>query len=118
MPAGRPVLKLSTGKVSWPGRKQVFRLVDDQGKLQKDVIALRGESLPGAEPLLKKVMEKGKVEDSYPALKEIRECFTGEFNRLDAQIKAIRNPSIYPVELSPRLKQLREEIEQQVAQTQ
>ncbi len=115
---GRPVLKLSTGKVSWPGRKQVFRLVDDQGKLQKDVIALRGESLPGAEPLLKKVMEKGKVEDSYPALKEIRECFTGEFNRLDAQIKAIRNPSIYPVELSPRVKQLIEAIEQQVAQTQ
>ncbi|MFQ5904004.1 MAG: nicotinate phosphoribosyltransferase [Candidatus Binatia bacterium] len=115
---GRPVLKLSTGKVSWPGRKQVFRFVDGQGKLQKDVIALRDENLPGAEPLLKKVMEKGKVKDSYPALKEIRGCFLDEFNRLDEQTKAIRNPPVYPVELSCRLKHLREEIEQQVAQTQ
>ena len=52
----RPVLKLSTGKVSLPGKKQIFRICDKQGHLQKDIIALRGENVAGAEPLLKKVM--------------------------------------------------------------
>ncbi len=115
---GRPVLKLSTGKVSLPGRKQLFRFVDGQGRLKKDAIALLNENLPEAEHLLKKVMEKGKAKDPHPNLKEIRECFLEEFNRLDEPTKAIRNPAAYPVELSPRLKQLKEKIEQQVAQTQ
>ncbi|MGH7774248.1 MAG: nicotinate phosphoribosyltransferase [Candidatus Binatia bacterium] len=115
---GRPVLKLSTGKVSLPGRKQLFRFVDGQGRLEKDVIALRNENFPGTEPLLKKFMEKGKTKEPYPTLKEIRESFHEEFNRLDEPTKAIRNPTVYPVELSPGLQQLKEKIEQQVAQTQ
>ena len=115
---GRPVLKLSTGKVSSPGRKQIFRFVDGQGRLLKDVIALRHEELPGAEPLLKKVMEKGEIKGAYPSLREIRKSFLDEFGRLDENTRAIRNPAIYPVELSPRLTHLKAEIEQQVAQTQ
>jgi nicotinate phosphoribosyltransferase len=115
---GRPVLKLSTGKVSSPGRKQIFRFVDGQGRLLKDVIALRHEELPGAEPLLKKVMEKGEIKGAYPSLREIRESFLDEFGRLDENTRAIRNPAIYPVELSQRLTHLKAEIEQQVAQTQ
>ncbi len=115
---GRQVLKLSTGKASSPGKKQIFRFTGQQGRLLKDVIALRHEEFPGAEPLLKKVMEKGRIKESYPALKEIREKFLDEFSRLDERIKAIRSPANYPVELSPRLKHLKEEIEQQVAQTQ
>lgn len=115
---GRPVLKLSTGKVYWPGKKQLFRFVDGQGKLQKDVISLRNENPSGAEPLLKKVMERGKVKGPYPTLKEIRESFLDEFNRLNEQTKAIRNPAVYPVEISAHLRHLKEEIEQQVVQTQ
>ena len=115
---GRPVLKLSTGKVSSPGKKQIFRFTDAQGRLQRDVIALRNEELSGAEPLLRKVMEKGEMKGTYPSLKEIRKNFLEEFSRLDEWTKAIHNPASYPVELSPRLKQLKEEIEQQVAQSQ
>ena len=39
--AGRPVQKLSTGKTSWPGKKQVFRRVDDRQRLRKDILGLR-----------------------------------------------------------------------------
>jgi nicotinate phosphoribosyltransferase len=113
---GRPVLKLSTGKVSSPGKKQVFRFLDDQGRLQKDVIALRNERLPGAEPLLKKVMEKGQTIGPYPTLKEIRERFLDEFHGLNEHTKAIRNPTVYPVEISFQLKHLKEEIARQVTQ--
>lgn len=114
---GRPVLKLSTGKASFPGRKQIFRFADGQGRLQKDIIALRNEELAGAEPLLRKVMEKGETKGTYPGLKEIRQGFVEEFDRLAERIKAIRNPVVYLVKLSPRLQQLKKEIEQQVAQT-
>ena len=112
---GRPVLKLSTGKVSSPGKRQVFRFVDGQGRLQRDVLALRDESFSNSEPLLKKVMENGRAEISYPTLKEIQEGFLDEFSRLDDRSKEIVNPPNYPVEISSKLKLLKREIEQQLA---
>ena len=113
---GRPVLKLSTGKAYWPGAKQIFRVVDAHRRLKKDVIALRAEKLPGAEPLLQKVMANGSIQGAYPSLKEIRERFLAEFDLLGENVKALRNPEIYPVEISPRLAQLNEEISRQVTQ--
>ena len=110
----RPVLKLSTGKVSWPGKKQVFRMRDERGQLQKDVIALREENIPGADPLLQKVMASGEVAVRCPTLEEIRDNFMGEFKRLSDPIKAIRNPASYPVEISPQLTKLREEVGRQL----
>ncbi len=110
----RPVLKLSTGKVSWPGKKQVFRMRDERGQLQKDVIALREENIPGTDPLLQKVMASGEVAVRCPTLEEIRDNFMGEFKRLSDPIKAIRNPASYPVEISPQLTKLREEVGRQL----
>ncbi len=114
---GRPVLKLSPGKVSCPGRKQVFRFTNGRGHFERDVIALRTEELLEAQPLLKKVMEKGRVAYCLPSLKEIRENFFSEFGRLDESIKAIRNPAIYPVGLSSQLRQLQETVERQIARS-
>lgn len=111
---GRPVLKLSTGKASWPERKQVFRLRDSGGKLQKDVVALGDEDVPGAEPLLKKVMERGAITAPLPSLEYIRAKFLDEFARLPDSIKAIRNPATYPVEFTAKLQTLRLEIEKKV----
>jgi len=112
---GRPVLKLSTGKVSLPGRKQIFRFQDRPGRLLRDVLSLRDEKLPGSEPLLKKVMEKGRPLRPHPSLGEIRERFLNEFNRLDERIRAILDPELYPVELSPHLKRLKDNMEREVA---
>ena len=110
----RPVLKLSTGKASWPGKKQVFRMRDERGQLQKDVIALREENIPGADPLLQKVMASGEVAVRCRTLEEIRDNFMAEFKRLPDPIKAIRNPASYPVEISPQLTKLREEVGRQL----
>ncbi|HWP57542.1 MAG TPA: nicotinate phosphoribosyltransferase [Candidatus Acidoferrales bacterium] len=111
---GRPVVKLSTGKVSIPGAKQVFRFTGG-GVLEKDLIALRQENVPGAEPLLKRVMEGGKIVQPLPSLNEIREGFLAEFARLDPRIKAIHDPALYPVELTPELRELRQRVERQLA---
>ena len=114
----RPVLKLSTGKVSSPGKKQIFRICDQQGQLQKDIIALRGENVAGAEPLLKKVMTEGKITVPLPSLQEIRSVFLSEFAKLPEPIKAIRNPSRYLVEHSARLQEYCADVEQQVSRRQ
>jgi nicotinate phosphoribosyltransferase len=112
---GRPVLKLSTGKASWPGAKQIFRVLDSNGRFKKDVIALRAEELSG-EPLLKKVMEDGKIQGTYPSLKQIRARFLSEFGLLGENVKALRNPETYPVEISPRLKRLNDDISRRVTE--
>jgi nicotinate phosphoribosyltransferase len=110
----RPVLKLSTGKVSSPGRKQIFRVCDEEGQLHKDIIALRSEIVTGSEPLLKQVMSAGKITVPLPSLEEIRSVFTSEFARLPEAIKAIQNPSRYLVEHSTRLQAYCADVEQQV----
>jgi nicotinate phosphoribosyltransferase len=43
--AGRPRLKLSSKKVSLPGKKQAFRVMDTEGQCARDVLGLREESL-------------------------------------------------------------------------
>jgi nicotinate phosphoribosyltransferase len=111
----RPVLKLSTGKVSWPGKKQIFRQLDDGKRLDRDIVTLRDETVTGAEPLLKKVMERGKLTVTPPPLPESRSLFLEEFARLPDAFKTIRDPSRYPVEFSPNLQRLRTEVERKVA---
>jgi nicotinate phosphoribosyltransferase len=113
---GRPVLKLSSGKSYYPGRKQIFRLRDGGRKLKKDVIALRDETLPDGEPLLEKVMKDGKTLGAYPSLNDIRARFLAEFEQLDEKFRAIRNPAVYPVEISPRLMRLNEETSRRITQ--
>src|SRR5262249_15462561 len=114
---GRPVLKLSTGKASWPEKKQIFRRHNNQGYLSKDLIGLRNENLPGAEPLLQKVMEKGALLAAPPSLESIRAIFRQEFERLPNSIKAIRNATPYPVEFTPRLQESRQQIVQSISRS-
>jgi nicotinate phosphoribosyltransferase len=104
----RPVLKLSTGKPSLPGPKQVYRRYDAEGRLAQDVIAARDEPVPEAEPLLEKVMEKGRPLRASPSLEELRRRFAGEFARLPEAYKALRGAPEYPVEVSAGLQRLYE----------
>ncbi len=111
---GRPVLKLSTGKVSLADEKQVYRLHDSHGMLAEDVIALRDEVLPEVgEPILTRVMEGGRITPALPALEEVRQRFREEFACLPERYKVLRDAPAYPVRLSPGLRQLQERVERQ-----
>jgi nicotinate phosphoribosyltransferase len=57
---GRPTIKLSPGKVTYPGAHQVFRQLDEEGRLARDVLGLADEALPG-EPLLRPILEGGQI---------------------------------------------------------
>lgn len=123
--AGKSRLKTSTKKISYLGKKQVYRLFDTQGLFAKDLLALREEILEEicreacpehrrregtsqVEPLLHKVMEGGKLCTPLPSLTEARETFLGDFRRLPDVYKALRHPPLYPVVLTPRLASFQE----------
>jgi nicotinate phosphoribosyltransferase len=100
----RPVLKLSTGKVSLPGKKQVFRVCDKQGQLRK-ISSLRGENFAGAEPLLKKVSDRRK-DYRHPFVSgrdQIR--FLVRVCQTSRTIKAIRNSAIISSNKVPELRE-------------
>jgi nicotinate phosphoribosyltransferase len=107
---GRPVLKLSPGKLTLTSDKQLFRFKTPRGHLEKDIIGLRDETFDHTEPVLKKVMDRGKSVFSSPSLQVIQDTFIEEFQTLDTRYKSLESlEAEYPVSLSPRLKKLQAE---------
>jgi nicotinate phosphoribosyltransferase len=100
-----PTMKLSQGKVTYPGRKQVFRMKDKSGKYVKDTLALEDEKVKG-EPLLIKVVSKGKIIYQAPPLIELRKRATLNLLGLPAKFKQVYSKGNYPVVISPKLKKL------------
>lgn len=100
-----PTMKLSRGKTTYPGRKQVYRITDKRGMFVKDVIALDGEEISG-KSLLIKIIDQGKVIYDRPSLKGIRELAKNNLLRLPKKIFNLSPAASYPVDISPKLKGL------------
>jgi nicotinate phosphoribosyltransferase len=111
-----PMMKLSEGKVTLPGRKQVYRFKDANGNYSKDMIALVDEKVKG-EPLLTKVMEKGKITYDLPSLDEIRATAAENLSKLPAEYKRLTNSQPYTVELSRDLENLIKNLEKKLRKT-
>lgn len=103
---GRSVLKLSEGKATLPGRKQVWRMVEG-GVMAYDVLGLAGGSRTG-DPLLREVMRDGRTTWSEP-LDEIRERARLERASLPGGLRALEGAA-YEVRVDPELERLRERI--------
>jgi nicotinate phosphoribosyltransferase len=110
----RPVMKLSTGKVTLVDKKQVWRRTDAQGRLSGDTIALRDEPLGEGTPLLEPVMRQGRLTRPLPSLKESRDYFLAQFARLPEAYKALEAPPAYPVDLSAGLTALQAQVEREI----
>jgi nicotinate phosphoribosyltransferase len=108
-----PIMKLSKDKITLPGRKQVYRLKDAEGGFEKDTIALADEKVNG-EPLLVKVMEKGKLTYALPSLEQIRGNATANLSKLPDEYKALTGAPVYPVELSRNLLNLVKTLKRQL----
>jgi nicotinate phosphoribosyltransferase len=108
-----PAMKLSKGKITLPGKKQIFRRKDDKGKYVKDVIGLADERVQG-EPLLLNVMEKGRIVGALPSLEEIRRYASTSLSCLQEKYKKLRNAPLYPVELSPKLSEIKRKLRSQL----
>ncbi len=106
-----PVIKLSAAKVSLPGHKQVWRRHDDDGVPLGDTVGIESEDLPGM-PLLEPYMANGRLLRRAPALEEIRARAADQVARLPAGVRRLRDPEVYPVEISPGLTDLMEQLRQ------
>lgn len=100
-----PIMKLSEGKSTLPGRKQVYRIIDEKGFYNFDTIGLQEESLNG-QPLLKKVLEDGELIYDLPPLSSIRKYAKETLQKLPDKYKKLKNASKYPVRISKKLENL------------
>ena len=104
--AGRATLKLSTGKVSAPGRKQVWRSFADDGT-HRDALTLRDEPGPAdAEPLLAPVMQRGHRLDAPPPLAAGREWFDHDLAGVSVDARRLVDPEQVVVPHSRALQDL------------
>lgn len=107
--AGRPTMKLSLHKSNLPGRKQVFR-EKTNGKAKRDVIGLADEHL-GGEPQLLKFMENGRRVGPPEPVDASRTRCSAEIRVLPEALLSLDSADpIYPVEISPNLARLRDDL--------
>jgi nicotinate phosphoribosyltransferase len=127
---GQPKIKLSENiqKVTLPGKKQVYRYLDENGLFAGDIIALWDEKIPGrmvhpfdpeknldldaakAIPLLQKVMENGKrVVQKNDAI-QVAAYAKERLALLPEEHKRFNNPHIYKIGISETLHKLRNDL--------
>jgi nicotinate phosphoribosyltransferase len=111
--AGRPRRKRSEGKQTWPGRKQVYRRYDGEGRMAGDVVTAEGDAQPG-EPLLVPAMRGGK-RLAAPSLEQARERAAENLARLPEPLRRLDGPYDYPVEISAALHRLAAQADADVA---
>ena len=106
----RNIRKLSPGKQTLAGAKQVYRKLGIQGKMHADTMGLRDETIADAQPLLSLVMQAGMLVDDHPTLGDIQEKFKLNFKMLGDRYKSIYDAHQFPVYLSEELKILQESL--------
>ncbi|KPK98188.1 MAG: hypothetical protein AMJ95_05620 [Omnitrophica WOR_2 bacterium SM23_72] len=112
-----PTMKLSKGKVTYPGRKQVYRISDSKGRFVKDILGLEEEKIKG-EKLLIKIVEDGQVIYRNPALGKIRAYAQKRLSQIPWQLQQVYVRRSYPVRISRSLKRLRAALERQIKKRQ
>jgi len=111
---GRPVMKLSTGKATTPGPKQVFRGAQGTFNQMRDVIGLRDETVPeGTDALLVPVMRGGR-RTHRETIAAARQRFESDLRLLPTPAVQLRNPVEVSVGLSPRAAALTTRISQEL----
>jgi nicotinate phosphoribosyltransferase len=129
-----PRIKVSENpqKITNPGYKRVVRLYDASGMATADLICLNEEVIDPSRPLelfdpvhtykrktvrdftveelLVPVIENGELVYRLPTLQEIRNRVTEQLNRFPEEIKRLKNPHVYHVDLSLKLWTLKQEL--------
>jgi nicotinate phosphoribosyltransferase len=109
--AGVPRRKRSTGKATWPGRKQVHRVFRADGTLDHDAVTLETEEAPGAK-LLEAVMRGGKRLSASPTADALRARAARELAALPPGLRGLDQPAEpYRVDISTALRELAAQVD-------
>jgi nicotinate phosphoribosyltransferase len=105
-------MKLSDGKMTWPGRKQIARFAD----WTRDLVLLENEPIPaGAQPLLIPVMRGGTPRITpRPTFQDLQAFAARSLSELPAPLAALAPDTRYEVAYSDALHHLREETRQRL----
>ena len=133
----KPTLKLSetAKKMTLPGQKQVWRIIEASGKATADLICSKSENPESTEnlllinigkenerrevnrnnisrldPLLIDIFNNGKLIYDFPSINELREFRKKDLNELDFGVRRLVNPHIYQVSISPEIWQLKKSL--------
>lgn len=112
--AGVARRKLSTGKATWPGRKQVWRSYGPDGQLAGDVLSVADDNQPG-EPLIEPVMRNGQRLAPRSTLADIRAHAADNLDRLPAPLKRLDPGEEYSVDVGEALIKLADEVDKRLA---
>lgn len=102
--------KRSEGKQTWPGRKQVYRNYDADGRMAWDVVTEEGDAQAG-EPLVMQVMRGGQRLAPAVKLADIRLNAAASLQRLPEALRQLREPAEYRVDISGELQKLAEQVD-------
>lgn len=108
----RPSMKLSKGKVTYPGQKGIRR-VETDGEFHRDRLTVRGEEGPGTE-LMVDVFRDGELVYDLPTLDAIRERRGRQIQMLPESVRAFRDPDQYPVEISEDLEAVTDRVRREL----
>ena len=100
--AGLARRKLSAGKATWPGRKQMWRRYGADGRMAGDVLSVEDDEQPG-ERLLWPAMRGGRRINPSPTLLEIRGHAGRELERLPEPLRQLEPQASYPVQVAEKL---------------
>jgi nicotinate phosphoribosyltransferase len=103
--AGQARRKRSTGKATWPGRKQVYRQLGPDGRMAGDILTLEDDPQPG-EPLLQLVMRAGRRLRPASPLTEIRRYAAAELARLPEHLRRLEAEPPVAVSIAAALQEL------------
>jgi len=114
--AGVARRKHSSGKATWPGRKQVWRRLGPDGRMAGDTISLEEDRQPGA-PLLVPVMREGQRLTPAATLAEVRARVGGELERLPEALRRLAGTEAYAVVVGEALTQLAADVDRRLAKS-
>jgi nicotinate phosphoribosyltransferase len=113
---GIPVMKGSSGKMTYPGQKQVFRRFEGDVAVG-DRLSLAAETpAPDEVPLLQCVMQRGERLQSADSLAAIAQRTRASVLSLPAAVRRVSQPAIAAVEISPALAAMTRETRQKIRQ--
>ena len=112
---GIPVMKESSGKVTYPGRKQIFRHIQD-GEVIGDRLGLLGEDINNYDSqiaLMNLVVKEGKRVNSPESLEAIAKRTAASVASLPAKTRQLDHPISPLLEISKDLHTLTEQTKKQ-----
>lgn len=109
-----PVMKKSSSKVTYPGRKQIYRQYEGD-RLVQDYLGLASETLNHvARPLLNRVVQNGRLVAELESLAAIARRTAQSVTSLPESIRRVHQPDSLPVTITDDLQELTEATRQQV----